>query len=102
MEIYMPQPVNKLTNIPCNIFNNIYGDDHHYYHHSTITMSSDKLNKLLLYVNDVHECCVCLEGKGKGQLFKFNNCCNGVFHKYCVFSWFESHKTCPQCRHIKS
>lgn len=42
-------------------------------------------------------CLICIEGIGSKETVVSTNC-GHVFHQYCLTSWLEKSKTCPQCR----
>ncbi|KAJ4869002.1 RING-H2 finger protein ATL29 [Raphanus sativus] len=45
------------------------------------------------------ECAICLLEFDGDHVLRLLTTCYHVFHQECIDLWFESHKTCPVCRH---
>ncbi|KAK7397496.1 hypothetical protein VNO78_18671 [Psophocarpus tetragonolobus] len=45
------------------------------------------------------ECAVCLSEVVEGEKARLLPQCNHAFHVACIDMWFQSHSTCPLCRH---
>lgn len=46
---------------------------------------------------DTKECQICLEKfKDEDKICKLP--CKHLYHKECIYPWFEQHNTCPVCR----
>ncbi|CAN6878671.1 unnamed protein product, partial [Brassica oleracea] len=45
------------------------------------------------------ECAICLLEFDEDHVLRLLTTCYHVFHQECIDLWFESHKTCPVCRH---
>ena len=45
------------------------------------------------------ECVICITVFEEGEEIRVLPC-KHVFHITCVDTWFESHSSCPTCRHI--
>lgn len=44
-------------------------------------------------------CAICQDPIEEGQQMRILNYCTHSFHATCIDTWFESHVTCPTCRH---
>ena len=63
--------------------------------HEQITAAS-----VLTTVNPNHEnCAICQDGMEEGQSVRILSHCIHRFHQDCIDTWFQSHVTCPTCRH---
>ncbi|CAI0466111.1 unnamed protein product [Linum tenue] len=45
------------------------------------------------------DCPVCLENFTEGEEYRLLPQCGHAFHRACVDRWFDTHPTCPVCRH---
>lgn len=44
-------------------------------------------------------CAICQDTLNNGQMARQLHHCHHLFHQSCIDTWFESHVTCPTCRH---
>jgi hypothetical protein len=44
-------------------------------------------------------CAICQDTLTNGQMARCLHHCSHIFHQSCVDTWFETHATCPTCRH---
>ena len=44
-------------------------------------------------------CSICQDELTNNQMARILHHCGHIFHKSCIDTWFESHVTCPTCRH---
>ena len=44
-------------------------------------------------------CAICQDPIEMGQMMRVIRHCAHRFHQHCIDTWFESHVTCPTCRH---
>ena len=44
-------------------------------------------------------CAICQDPIEMGQMMRIIGHCTHRFHQACIDTWFESHVTCPTCRH---
>ena len=44
-------------------------------------------------------CAICQDSMEDGQSVRILNHCIHRFHRECIDTWFQSHVTCPTCRH---
>ena len=44
-------------------------------------------------------CAICQDPIEMGQMMRIIGHCTHRFHQECIDTWFESHVTCPTCRH---
>jgi len=44
-------------------------------------------------------CAICQDPIEMGQTMRIIGHCTHRFHQHCIDTWFESHVTCPTCRH---
>jgi hypothetical protein len=58
-------------------------------------------NTILITVNHTHpdNCAICQDPIEEGQTMRILNYCMHPFHQSCIDTWFQSHVTCPTCRH---
>ena len=55
---------------------------------------------VLTTINPTHEnCAICQDGMEEGQSVRILSHCIHRFHQECIDTWFQSHVTCPTCRH---
>ena len=45
------------------------------------------------------QCAICQDHMNEGQSLRTILHCNHVFHQSCIDVWFQTHATCPTCRH---
>jgi len=51
------------------------------------------------YQQQDDNCAICQDPIEMGQMMRIINHCTHRFHQECIDTWFESHVTCPTCRH---
>ena len=44
-------------------------------------------------------CAICQDSIDEGQYARILDHCMHPFHRDCIDTWFQSHVTCPTCRH---
>lgn len=44
-------------------------------------------------------CAICQDAMEEGQMVRILSDCTHRFHQECIDTWFQSHVTCPTCRH---
>jgi hypothetical protein len=44
-------------------------------------------------------CAICQDAMEEGQTVRIIRYCSHKFHQECIDTWFQSHVTCPTCRH---
>ena len=64
--------------------------DEHLRLHTTVSTIVDENNTT---------CAICQDVLSNGQMARSLHHCRHIFHQSCVDTWFESHVTCPTCRH---
>jgi len=60
------------------------------YHMTTLTPAPQQMSD---------NCAICQDPIEEGQQMRILNYCTHSFHATCIDTWFESHVTCPTCRH---
>jgi hypothetical protein len=45
------------------------------------------------------QCAICQDHMTEGQSLRTILHCHHVFHQTCIDVWFQTHATCPTCRH---
>jgi len=51
------------------------------------------------YQQQDDNCAICQDPIEMGQMMRIISHCTHRFHQECVDTWFQSHVTCPTCRH---
>jgi hypothetical protein len=51
------------------------------------------------YQQQDDNCAICQDPIEMGQMMRIIGHCTHRFHQECVDTWFQSHVTCPTCRH---
>jgi hypothetical protein len=51
------------------------------------------------YQQQDDNCAICQDPIEMGQMMRIISHCTHRFHQECIDTWFESHVTCPTCRH---
>lgn len=51
------------------------------------------------YQQQDDNCAICQDPIEMGQMMRIIGHCTHRFHQQCIDTWFESHVTCPTCRH---
>ena len=51
------------------------------------------------YQQQDDNCAICQDPIEIGQMMRIIGHCTHRFHQECIDTWFESHVTCPTCRH---
>jgi hypothetical protein len=49
--------------------------------------------------NQEDQCAICQDHMTEGQSLRTILHCHHVFHQTCIDVWFQTHATCPTCRH---
>lgn len=50
--------------------------------------------------SDDSMCVICHQNIDENAIIRKINHCSHFFHVHCIDQWFNSHNTCPTCRHI--